>query len=125
LREKQKSGPSVWAASSVTVEPASRQYTEDQNRRKPHPQPNSFPAESRLAAALHDDAGEDDETFFRARPRAQTRIRAAFPNEFPRKILKQGRGRPAIVVVAVERHPITLEPMTRARGVIFAEGGAA
>jgi len=69
--------------------------------------------------------GEDDWTFFRARPYERSRIRSAFPGEFSRKILKQGRGRQAVVIVAIDRDPVTGEPRTRGRGILFVEGGRA
>jgi hypothetical protein len=72
-----------------------------------------------------DHAGEDDLTFFRRRPYARTRVRSAFPGEFPRKILKRARGRDLVVVVAIERDPITNEPKARGRSLHFAEGGRA
>ena len=74
--------------------------------------------------AQPDDAGEDDLAYFTARPEARTRIRAAFDGEFPRKILKQGAGRQAFVIVAVDRDAAG-NPTTRGRGVFFAEGGRA
>ena len=71
-----------------------------------------------------DRADEDDLTYFRRRPYARTRIRSAFPGEFPRKILKRARGRDLVVMVAIERGA-TGQPMRRARGVYFTEGGRA
>jgi hypothetical protein len=71
-----------------------------------------------------DYAGEDDWAYFIARPHLRTRIRTAFQGEFPRKILKQGLGRQAVVIVAVERNSAG-EPVRRARGVVFPEGGRA
>jgi hypothetical protein len=87
---------------------------------------DSFPDDSCLPAdgAAPDHAGEDDWTYFIARPHLRTRIRTAFPGEFPRKILKKGRGRTAVVIVAVSRDA-TGQPTTRARGVLFPEGGTA
>jgi len=79
-------------------------------------------ADRELAA---DDIGEDDWTFFRARPNERSRIRSPFPGEFPRKILKQGRGRQAVVIVAIDRDAVTGEPRTRGRGILFVEGGRA
>jgi hypothetical protein len=71
-----------------------------------------------------DDTGESDHDFFAARPRARHRIRAAFPGEFPRKILKRGQGRTAVVIVAVERDA-SGRPTRRARGLVFPDGGRA
>jgi len=84
------------------------------------PSVDSFKDDSRL-----DTSGEDDWTFFRARPETTTRIRSAFPGEFSRKILKQGRGRQAVIIVAIARDPVTGEPRTRGRGILFVEGGRA
>jgi hypothetical protein len=92
-------------------------------RHSPAPSPprgDSDPEESRFDAS-----GEDDFTFFRRRPHERTRIRSPFPGEFPRKILKQHRGRTAVVIVAVDRDPVTGDPRNRARGVLFVEGGRA
>jgi hypothetical protein len=118
LREKQKSASTVGGASSVN-EPGSRQYTEDHNRRKPR-RSNCFKTDSRPAA---DDRGEDDFSYFSARPDVRTRIRAAFRGEFPRKILKRGRGQPAVVIVAIERDHAG-NPTTRARSITFLDGGS-
>jgi hypothetical protein len=71
-----------------------------------------------------DNIGEDDFAYFRARPMARTRIRSAFPNEFPRRLLKPGGGRPAVVIVAIERDAAG-QPTRRARGLVFPEGGTA
>ena len=117
MRKTQKSGPSVWAASSVS-EPGSPHDTKELNRRKPH-LPIFNPADSRPDAT-----GENDWAFFKSRPLLHTRIRVAFPGEFPREILKQGRGRMAVVIVAVERDAAG-QPIRRARGVLFPEGGRA
>jgi DNA-binding GntR family transcriptional regulator len=70
----------------------------------------------------HDD--EDDFAYFTKNPFARHRIRAAFPNEFPRKFLKQGRGRPAVVIVGVLRDDAG-RPTTRVRSVVFPDGGNA
>jgi len=105
LNKTQKSGATVGTASS------------DNKQRR-----NVFIAEE--ISRYNDDSGESDLAYFRARPEARTRIRSAFPNEFPRKIMKQGRGRQAVVIVAVERNSPG-EPTTRARGVLFPEGGTA
>jgi hypothetical protein len=80
-------------------------------------------AQSEPQADLDAD-GEDDLNYFRARPLARTRIRSAFPGEFPRTILKQGRGRQAVVIVAIERNSAG-EPARRARGVVFPQRGTA
>lgn len=72
-----------------------------------------------------DISGESDFDYFTRRPHARHRIRSAFAGEFPRKLLKQGNGRPAVVIVAIERDPVTGEPTTRGRGLIFPEGGRA
>jgi hypothetical protein len=80
-------------------------------------------AQSKPQASL-DAGGEDDWTFFSARPNVRTRTRCAFPGEFPQQILRQGRGRQAVVVVAVERNSAG-EPTTRARGLLFPPGGTA
>jgi hypothetical protein len=93
---------------------------ERNNKMQQHP----HDTRPRAGAQVADDAGEDDLAYFTARPEARTRIRAAFDGEFPRKILKQGAGRQAVVIVAVERNSAG-EPTTRARGVLFPEGGAA
>ena len=88
-------------------------------------QPNIIP---RLCAQQADDAGESDLAFFRARPEVHTRIRAAFPdefNEFPAGLLPDARGRQAVVIVAINRNPVTGEPLDRARGIIFVDGGRA
>jgi hypothetical protein len=71
-----------------------------------------------------DDSGESDFAYFTARPLAGHRIRSAFPGEFPRKLLKPGRGRPAVVIVAIERDA-TGRPIRRGRGLVFPEGGTA
>jgi hypothetical protein len=72
-----------------------------------------------------DDTGESDFDYFIRRPCARHRIRSAFPGEFPRRLLKEGNGRPAVVIVAIERDPVTNEPTTRGRGLVFPEGGSA
>jgi hypothetical protein len=71
-----------------------------------------------------DDRGESDLAFFTARPNAKHRIRSAFAGEFPRRILKQGRGRPAVVIVTIERDA-SGRPTRRARGLVFPNGGSA
>jgi hypothetical protein len=74
--------------------------------------------------SMIDNAGEDDFAYFAARPLARTRIRSAFNGEFPAKLLKPGGGRPAVVIVAIERDE-TGQPTRRARGLVFPEGGTA
>lgn len=74
--------------------------------------------------SMVDDRGEDDFAYFAARPLARTRIRSAFPNEFPRKLLKPGGGRPAVVIVAIERDA-NGRPTRRGRGLVFPDGGNA
>jgi DNA-binding GntR family transcriptional regulator len=71
-----------------------------------------------------DDTGESDLEYFTARPHARHRIRAAFPNEFSDELLKPGGGRPAVVIVAIERDE-NGRPTTRGRGLVFPEGGTA
>jgi hypothetical protein len=71
-----------------------------------------------------DDTGESDFDFFAKRPLARHRIRSAFPNEFPDELLKPGGGRPAVVIVAIERDADG-RPTTRGRGLVFPEGGSA
>ena len=119
MRKTQKSRPLLGTASSISDEPDNRLLVEDTKRRKPHLQ-NLVPADSRP-----DVGGEDDWTFFRSRPLLRSRIRIAFPGEFPRELLKQASGRQVVVIVAVERHPITGEPQTRGRGILFIDGGRA
>lgn len=102
----QKGGPIARAASSLD-DLERHQDSEAASERNPHP----------------DDAGEDDASFFRARPQARTRVRVPFPGEFPHRLLKRSRGRQLIVVVTVNRHPVTGEPTRRARAVLFADGG--
>jgi hypothetical protein len=118
LRGKRKSGPTVWAAPPVSAELGGPHNTEVPNRRKPH-HTTLYPEESRPDAS-----GEDDLTYFRQRPHARTRVRSAFPGEFSKKILKQGRGRPAVVVVAIARDDAG-NPTRRARGILFPDGGRA
>ena len=72
-----------------------------------------------------DATGEDDWDFFRSRPLLRSRIRLAFFGEFPQKLLRQANGRQVVVIVAIERHPITGEPQTRGRGILFIDGGRA
>jgi hypothetical protein len=71
-----------------------------------------------------DDAGESDLDYFTKRKLARTRIRSAFPGEFPRKLLKPGNGRPAVVIVGMLRDD-TGRPTTRVRSIVFPEGGSA
>jgi hypothetical protein len=85
--------------------------------------PTNSPKPDELQAA--DDTGESDHDFFVARPHARHRmIRAAFTGEFPRKILKQGRGHQAVVIVAIERDADG-RPTRRARSLVFPNGGTA
>jgi hypothetical protein len=74
--------------------------------------------------AVPDTAGESDFDYFTARPHERHRIRSAFPGEFPRKLLKPGGGRPAVVIVGMLRDD-TGRPMTRVRSIVFPEGGSA
>ena len=67
---------------------------------------------------------ESDFDFFTKHPFARHRIRAAFPNEFPRKLLKRGGGRPAVVIVGILRDDAG-QPRTRVRSLVFPEGGHA
>ena|ERR1700722_6508630 len=78
-------------------------------------------ADRQLAA---DDSSEGDWDYFRARPHERSRIRSAFPGEFSRKILRLGRGRRAVVIVAIERNAAG-EPARRGRGIVFVDGGRA
>jgi hypothetical protein len=71
-----------------------------------------------------DISGESDFAFFSARPLARTRIRSAFNGEFPRKLLKPGNGRPAVVIVGMLRDD-TGRPTTRIRSIVFPDGGNA
>jgi hypothetical protein len=75
-------------------------------------------------SARPDNIGEDDFAFFTARPLARTRIRSAFSGEFPRRLLKQGGGRLAVVIVTIERDA-TGRPTRRGRGLVFPDGGTA
>jgi hypothetical protein len=75
-------------------------------------------------AQAADDAGESDLAFFRARPEAKTRIRAAYPGEFPVDLLPDARGRTLLVIVAIQRD-LAGQPLHRARGLIFADEGRA
>jgi hypothetical protein len=85
--------------------------------------PTNTPSPAKLQAP--DDRGESDHDYFTARPHARHRIRAAFPGEFPRKLLKQGRGgRQAVVIVAIERDAAG-RPIRRARSLVFPDGGRA
>ena len=90
----------------------------------PNLQGATVSATLRRTDARPDATGENDWAFFKSRPLLHTRIRVAFPGEFPREILKQGRGRMAVVIVAVERDAAG-QPIRRARGVLFPEGGRA
>jgi hypothetical protein len=74
--------------------------------------------------AAPDNTGESDFEYFTARPHARHRIRAAFPGEFPRKLLKEGNGRPAVVIVGMLRDDTGL-PTTRVRSIVFPDGGRA
>ena len=71
-----------------------------------------------------DNTGESDFDYFTKRPLARTRIRSAFNGEFPRKLLKPGGGRPAVVIVGMLRDD-TGRPTTRVRSIVFPEGGRA
>jgi len=71
-----------------------------------------------------DHAAEDDIEFFHRRPYARTRIRAPFPGEFPRKLLRRAQVRELVVLVAIERDA-NGQPMRRGRGVYFTDGGSA
>ena len=75
------------------------------------------------AAPALADSGLSDFDYFRRYPTATTRIRSAWPDEFPRKILKQGGGRTAVVVVTIQRGADGA--ITRARGIAFIDGGRA
>jgi hypothetical protein len=70
-----------------------------------------------------DDRGEDDWSFFRARPGAATRTRFPLPNEFPDDFLEHG-GAVAFVRVAVTRDDRG-QPAWAARSVLFRSGGSA
>jgi hypothetical protein len=74
-----------------------------------------------MASASEDP--DSDTAYFLAHRDARTRIRLPFPLEFPRRFLKAGAGRQAIVIVAVHRDAQTGEPTTRARALTFAPGG--
>jgi hypothetical protein len=67
---------------------------------------------------MADTAGEDDWTYFRARPAATTRTRFPLPGEFPDDF------RVAFVRVAVTRDDRG-RPVWAARSVRFCEGGTA
>jgi hypothetical protein len=108
----------VRRVASLSSELGSREDNEDANLSKPRPE-NLAPAELCLDAA-----GESDFEYFRCRPFARTRIRAPFPGEFSRRILKRGRGRQAVIIVAIDRDAAG-EPERRARGVVFVDGGHA
>jgi hypothetical protein len=116
LREKQNAPVCVHqGASTNTVRSGTSKFlTRSESSCKP------------TAAAVEiDRAGETDIAYFRARPEARTRIRSATPGEFPRKVLKRARGRQVVVMVAIDRDPVTGEPTRRARAIHFAEGGRA
>jgi hypothetical protein len=81
------------------------------------------PARPQAPPLPPDDRGEDDWTFFRARPGAATRTRFALPNEFPADFLEHG-GAVAFVRVAVTRDD-NGEPAWAARSVLFCSGGCA
>jgi hypothetical protein len=68
---------------------------------------------------------DSDLSYFQINRDARTRIRRPFPHEFSRHFLKLGRGRQALVIVAILRDPQTGEPTTRMRGLTFADGGHA
>jgi hypothetical protein len=68
-----------------------------------------------------DDAGEDDWTYFRARPGVNTRTRLPFENEYHACVLLPGR--PAFVHVEIERDAD--RQLKRRRRLRFCEGGTA
>lgn len=125
LRRTQNAPGNVSGGASV-LELAKSQITEAANVSKdPKRKVDQALTEREPAGKAYvDDAGEGDLEFFRARPDARTRIRSPFPGEFGRKVLKRGRGRPAIVIVAIERDA-TGRPTRRARGILFPDGGHA
>jgi hypothetical protein len=71
-----------------------------------------------------DNTGEDDETYFRARPHLRHGIRLAFKDEFPCELLKEARGGSAVVIVAVARDTAG-NPTMQVRSIVFSKGGNA
>jgi hypothetical protein len=82
------------------------------------------PSDTPNAAGPQDISGESDFAYFTARPAARHRIRSAFLNEFPRELLKPGGGRPAVVIVGIQRDNAG-RPTTRNRSIVFPDGGNA
>ena len=80
------------------------------------------------AQPLVDNTGEDDRSFFTARPKARHRFRLPFPDEFSAAILSeariQARGREVLVMVVIDRDASGI-PSTRARGLVCLPGGSA
>jgi hypothetical protein len=83
---------------------------------------NTASATETQAPSLADTAGEDDETFFRRRPRVNTRTRLPFESEFPPGVLERG----AFVHVLIIRNSDG-SPGTRAHAIFYSniDGGRA
>jgi len=74
--------------------------------------------------SMVDNAGEDDLSYFTARPSVNERTRLPFPGEFPAALLRLGA---FVHVLLVTRDPLTNEPRTRARAIFYSDsdGGTA
>jgi hypothetical protein len=73
-----------------------------------------------------DDAGENDELFFRRRPGARQRLRLPFPAELPPEVWQEAvaAGLAAFVIVEMKRGAPGA-PWIRSRQFVFAAGGTA
>jgi hypothetical protein len=105
-------------ARELSAEPALNNYEQLGGPLDPSNNPNA------AGPQAPDNSGESDFNYFSARPLARTRIRSAFNDEFPRKLLKPGGGRPAVVIVGIQRDNAG-RPTTRVRSIVFPDGGTA
>jgi hypothetical protein len=78
----------------------------------------------RASPMVDDTTGEDDEAFFRRRPRVNTRTRLPFDGEFPPGVLEPGRGAFVHVVIVRDQNG---NPGTRGRAILYSDikGGSA